>query len=194
MQRLFLLVLLFCLGWFSSIAQTCADHDLLYKDLHWLKSKYTHNEGLPTTRLDTVLTKVKVVKVKDGDTAEILYGDFYINVRFDHIDAPEIRGGQAYAKASRKFLIKLIEGKTVYLLSQRTMKGGFGRILGVFYTKDGLNVNKALVAQGFAWHYTKYSKNEDYANLENCARQHKVGLWKEPHPITPWEWRKGKRP
>ncbi|MCJ7714096.1 hypothetical protein MUO66_06530 [Candidatus Bathyarchaeota archaeon] len=31
------------------------------------------------------------------------------------------------------------------------------------------------------------------AKLEFQARSNKVGLWKEPDQIAPWEWRKEKR-
>lgn len=174
-------------------AQNCTDHQGLYEDINQLKSRYSKEKGAPITRIDTVLTKVKVVRIKDGDTAEILVGDFYLDVRFDHIDAPEITGSQPFSKASRKHVIKLLEGKEAYLLTQRVPKGGFGRFLGVFYTTDGLNVNKDVLARGLAWHYSKYSKNKAYEELELCARKHTLGLWKDKRPIAPWNWRKGKR-
>lgn len=177
---------------FSCSAQVCVEEFNLHTDIASLEEKY-HPSAENISRLDTVIPKVKVVRVSDGDTAEILYHDFYLSVRFDHIDAPEIRGGQAFSKASRKYLKKLIEGKEVFLVSQRKPNGGFGRILGTFYTEEGLNVNKAMLAKGYAWHYTEYSKDNSYAVLEKCAKENKIGLWKEPNPIAPWEWRKGKR-
>ncbi len=187
------IVLFFLLTGFSCSSQICLEEFDLYTDIEDLKQKYDSSEK-PITRLDTIVTEVEVIRVQDGDTAEILYHDFYMSVRFDHIDAPEIRGGQAFSKAARSYLKKLIEGKKVFLISQRKPNGGFGRILGTFYTQEGLNVNKAMLAKGFAWHYTEYSKDKSYAELEKCAKENKIGLWEEPQPIAPWDWRKGERP
>jgi endonuclease YncB( thermonuclease family) len=41
-----------------------------------------------------------------------------------------------------------------------------------------------------AWHFIKYSSNQEYAALEKTARAMKVGLWKDPNPTPPWNWRK----
>ncbi|WP_231427840.1 MULTISPECIES: thermonuclease family protein [Pedobacter] len=41
-----------------------------------------------------------------------------------------------------------------------------------------------------AWHFKKYSTDAYYAQLEINARKGKVGLWRDPNPIAPWEWRK----
>ena len=36
-------------------------------------------------------------------------------------------------------------------------------------------------------------RDPELAKLEFEARSKKVGLWKEPDQIAPWEWRKKKR-
>jgi len=46
-----------------------------------------------------------------------------------------------------------------------------------------------LVKAGLAWHYKKYSTNIIYSALEQEARKQRIGLWSEPNPIAPWEWR-----
>lgn len=185
---------LFCffLSFVPLRAQNCENGNSRYVDIDSLRAHYAQNNR-PITRLDTVINLVKVVNVKDGDTAEILFHGLFLNVRFDHIDAPELRGSQAFSKAARRHLIKLIENKEVYLVSERRLNGGYGRVLGVFYTKEGLNVNKDMVAKGYAWHYKKYSKDHAYSHLEKCARQRQTGLWKEKTPVAPWDWRNGKR-
>ena len=50
-----------------------------------------------------------------------------------------------------------------------------------------------LLRAGLAWHYKRYSKEEELAVLEDEARANKVGLWTDPHPVPPWEWRRIRR-
>lgn len=41
-----------------------------------------------------------------------------------------------------------------------------------------------------AWYLKKYSNNNEYAELENEARNNRIGIWSEPNPIAPWNWGK----
>jgi endonuclease YncB( thermonuclease family) len=50
-----------------------------------------------------------------------------------------------------------------------------------------------LVAQGFARVYRKYSDDAALLKLEAVAEQKGLGLWADPNPIPPWEWRRGRR-
>jgi endonuclease YncB( thermonuclease family) len=47
-----------------------------------------------------------------------------------------------------------------------------------------------LIKKGLAWHFKKYSTNATYAELEDNAKEIKIGLWSLPNPIEPWNWRK----
>ncbi len=53
-----------------------------------------------------------------------------------------------------------------------------------------LNVNKELLRQGMAWHYKYFNKDEELAELEQEAREKKIGLWSQPNPIAPWDFRR----
>ncbi len=68
----------------------------------------------------------------------------------------------------------------------------YGRIVGRVYV-DGINVNRELVAQGYAWVYRRYSNDAELLELESGAKQKGLGLWADPNPIPPWEWRRGRR-
>ena len=68
----------------------------------------------------------------------------------------------------------------------------YGRIVGRVYV-DGLDVNRELVAQGYAWVYRNYSNDAELLRLEAEAKQKGLGLWADPIPIPPWEWRRGRR-
>jgi endonuclease YncB( thermonuclease family) len=55
------------------------------------------------------------------------------------------------------------------------------------------NVNHSLVKDGWCWWYRKYAPgNMLLEELETRARASGVGLWADPHPVPPWEWRKRK--
>ena len=55
---------------------------------------------------------------------------------------------------------------------------------------DG-NVNQELVKQGWCWRYRKYAPGDTVLKeLENEAREARKGLWADPQPMPPWEWRK----
>jgi len=55
-----------------------------------------------------------------------------------------------------------------------------------------MDVNRELVAQGYAWLY-KYSDDAELLELEAKAKEKGLGLWADPNPIPPWEWRRGGR-
>lgn len=56
---------------------------------------------------------------------------------------------------------------------------------------DGMNVDHKLVKDGWCWWYRKYAPGDTVLEgLEHEAREVKRGLWAEPQPVPPWEWRK----
>ena len=129
----------------------------------------------------------KVVKVIDGDTVDILTPKKQkIRVRLLDIDAPESR--QAYGNASKKYLASLIAGKSVFVKENK--KDIYQRTLGTIYLEQ-ININAKMVENGFAWAY-RYKgvvNNNNMLKLESKAKQNKKGLWKDKHPIAPWEFR-----
>jgi endonuclease YncB( thermonuclease family) len=62
----------------------------------------------------------------------------------------------------------------------------YGRTLGRCFVGP-LNLNAAMVRDGFAWAYVKYSK--DYVNLEAGARTARVGIW-QGDAMPAWDYRK----
>ena len=139
---------------------------------------------------DQLILKVKIIGVKDGDTVEGLYYQLPIVIRLEHIDAPEKK--QAFGTVSKKKLSDLAFGKNVTLISTGK-KGNFdrnGRMIAEIYSNEKTCLNKEMLKTGLAWHYKKYSKNAEYAQLENTARKNKAGLWADQNPIAPWNFRK----
>jgi endonuclease YncB( thermonuclease family) len=58
---------------------------------------------------------------------------------------------------------------------------------------DGTNVNHELVKDGWCWWYRKYAPRDTVLEgFEKEAREARKGLWADPQPVPPWEWRKRK--
>ena len=131
-----------------------------------------------------------VVGISDGDTITVLHDGKGVKIRLYGIDTPEKR--QAFGKRAKQFTSSMVYGKTVEVETKDTDR--YGRSVALIYV-DGQSLNEALVKNGFAWVYRKYCKEafcEDWLNLEIVARYGKIGLWSEPDPIPPWNFRRGK--
>lgn len=131
----------------------------------------------------------KVISIKDGDTFTVLYQKKEITIRLAHIDSPERK--QPFGTKAKQFASQLCFGKEVTILPN-PKKDRNGRLIGEVWIGKTC-VNKALVKNGLAWHFKRYSKSIEYATLENQARNQKKGLWSEKNPIAPWDWRKEKK-
>lgn len=128
-----------------------------------------------------------VISVLDGDTIEVLHNQHPERVRLYGIDCPE--KGQAYGQKAKQAASALVFGKEVTL--QAHGKDKYGRTIADVFLPDGMNVNHKLVKAGWCWWYRKYAVgNAELERLEREARQAKKGLWADPHPVPPWEWRK----
>jgi endonuclease YncB( thermonuclease family) len=44
-----------------------------------------------------------------------------------------------------------------------------------------------------AWHFTKFSSDENYANAQKSAQTKKLGIWSKSVVISPWEFRKSRK-
>ena len=134
----------------------------------------------------------KVIAIKDGDTIEILFNGHPLTVRLEHIDCPELRKSQPFAKAAKQFTSAMCFGQVVTIINENKYDR-YRRLIGVIINTHGENVNKELLKAGLAWHFKRYSTDNDYAELEEGARLKQIGLWKERTPVAPWDWRGRKR-
>ena len=146
----------------------------------------------------------KVVAVTDGDTIKVLdNNNSEYKVRLTGIDAPE--RGQPYSNTSREKLARMVAGKEV--LVESTKNDRYGRMLGKVWVQPSdcptcgktLDTNYAQILAGMAWWYRYYAKEQSeedqgrYESAEDEARLRKQGLWADPEPINPYEWRKANR-
>jgi len=130
----------------------------------------------------------KVIAVKDGDTIDLLRNGETIKVRLYGVDSPE--KAQDYGQKAKDFTSTLAFGKQVRLIEHN--KDRYGRTVGTIILPDGKNLNEELVRNGYAWHYKAYSNDKKLADMEADARRYKRGLWQDPNPTPPWDFRKNK--
>ena len=132
----------------------------------------------------------RVVGVHDGDTVTCLdESNQQQKVRLAEIDAPEI--GQDYGKVSREVLAEMVFGKTVDVTEDG--KDRYGRWIG-HLSLNGVDVNRQMIATGNAWHYGDYSRDTSLAALQSQAQSQRLGLWAQPSPVAPWDFRKSGQP
>lgn len=137
----------------------------------------------------------RVVGISDGDTLTLLDDNqTQHRVRLAGIDAPE--SAMEWGSRAKKALSQIVFRQHIAVFW--TKKDRYGRILGKVMF-DGKDINLHLVAQGMAWHYKKYQNEQTledrdmYSRAENESRLQQKGLWSDPHPIPPWEWRRARK-
>jgi endonuclease YncB( thermonuclease family) len=61
---------------------------------------------------------------------------------------------------------------------------------------NGADAGLDKIENGMAWHYKRYEREqlpEDrvaYARAEGTAQAERRGLWRDPRPVPPWEFRR----
>ena len=137
-----------------------------------------------------------VVRITDGNTLVVLDSNkVQYKIILVGIDAPEKK--QAYGRKSIENLSDLVAGKFVVVEYDKLDR--YRRVLGkiLLNSKD---MNLEQIKSGMAWHYKKYQKEQSqsdrmlYSEAEVDARNAKRGLWYDPDPIPPWDYRKLKKP
>lgn len=132
-----------------------------------------------------------VLRVLDGDTLEVRLKDGDIErIRLEGIDCPE--HAQPHGLDARMATAQMVEGGIVSLMTRD--RDRYGRMIAQVHTPDGRSVNERLVEAGHCWWFRPYAPNNHrLEQLEAEARARRRGLWNQPHPTPPWEWRKHNR-
>ena len=146
----------------------------------------------------------RVVGVADGDTVTVLDADkVQHKIRLAGIDAPE--KAQAFGNRSKQNLSDLVFGKDVRVDWDK--RDRYGRIVGKVMVQPSdcltcpmtLDTGLAQLSVGLAWWYRAYAKEQSpqdrgaYELSEQEAKAKRVGLWRDPEPVPPWDFRKAQR-
>jgi micrococcal nuclease len=130
-----------------------------------------------------VVSTARVTFVPDGDSLVVTQDGREIRVRLFGIDAPE--KGQVMASAARSLTEQLCLHRDVELVQRGT--DVYDRLLADVYV-EGVHVNQALLRAGLAWCFDE--RNAELLQLEREARARKIGIWSDPNPIRPADWRR----
>ncbi|WP_245444961.1 thermonuclease family protein [Pseudaminobacter soli (ex Li et al. 2025)] len=137
-----------------------------------------------SARFDLLATRQNTgsVIVNDGDTVT-LNGE---RIRLIGMDAPEYmqacnKGGIDYpcGRQAREALVRLIAGRSV--TCEGSKRDRYGRLLAVC-NAGGVDLNRAMVEQGWAVAYG------DYGDAERMARDRRAGIWAGTFE-QPSDWR-----
>ena len=130
----------------------------------------------------------KVTKVDSGDAFTALITDGSTErVRLVGIDAPD--PDQVWGDKSYFALAALLNGKDVVIRFR-------GRILGRVIA-DGKDVGLTQLTNGNAWYMKADAPQltpparKLYPAAEASAKKNRIGLWADPAPVSPWDFRKG---
>lgn len=129
--------------------------------------------------------EVKVQRVVDGDTYQVLLSGKKEMIRVLNVDAPELN--QAFGLKVKDSLTNLILYKTILIEGIKTDL--YGRLLAKV-SFQGKALDSLLVANGWAWCYAKYNRNKILPELQQMAIQSAKGLWQCQQAVPPWIWRK----
>ncbi|BFR47456.1 thermonuclease family protein [Nitratidesulfovibrio sp. HK-II] len=135
----------------------------------------------------------KVIGISDGDTVTVLDADMAtVKVRLYGVDCPE--SSQPFGTRAKQYTSSVVYGKMVTVEDMDIDR--YGRVVGVVETVDGTSLNRALVINGMAWVYDRYCRAvwcAEWKQDEMRAKSARAGLWSEPAPMPPWEFRRAKR-
>ncbi|WP_240788747.1 thermonuclease family protein [Ramlibacter henchirensis] len=133
-----------------------------------------------------------IVAISDGDTVKARCGEpgasQQVSVRLAEIDAPE--SAQAYGKRSKAALSVLCFG--VWATIKPLARDGYGRTVARLECR-GKDASSEQVRQGMAWAFTRYLTDPEIKRLEEGARASRAGLWDDPEPLAPSDWRASQR-
>lgn len=143
----------------------------------------------------------RVVGVTDGDTITVLDPtNRRHRIRLAAVDAPESK--QPFGSRAKESLSHLVFGKPV-VVEWRNLDR-FDRIVGTVWVAPAncpscgttVDAGEAQLAAGMAWWSRRFAREQSadgrmrYESAERSARVRRVGLWSDPSPVPPWDWRR----
>jgi endonuclease YncB( thermonuclease family) len=102
--------------------------------------------------------------------------------------------GQAFGQRAKQAMGELVFGKDVKLRPHTIDR--YGRLVARVIV-DNQDAGLELLKEGLCWVYERYLPEASpdiqmsYQQAQAAALEQKPGLWGDPFPVPPWDWRKG---
>lgn len=123
---------------------------------------FAQTTGIPT--IPTAIFSGIVTKVIDGDTLNVeKKGGKTMAIRLTLVDAPETNE-PGYIQA-KNFVSQNCLNKAAVVDPDNSQNLSYGRLVAVVYC-DGLNINEAVIVNGFATIYRSFCDVSEFANTE----------------------------
>ena len=121
----------------------------------------------------------RVVRVVSGDTLIVERDGREFELRLSDIGAPQ--GSQFLAPVSRSTLEAMVRNRTVRVEVTGEQEGVrlYGRVF-----VEALNVTRAQVERGNAWVCWDYALDSELMPVENEAKRHRRGVWRNTMEVT----------
>ncbi len=139
-----------------------------------------------------------ILSVPDGDSMRAKCESRVkpVSLRLIEIDAPEVKHSGFVKMDTQPFGPEAQKNLAGYCYKQRATvhalgKDRYGRTLARVECQ-GVDVNAAQAEAGLAWPYEP-KRGSRIPGLVAKAQAAHAGLWSDPSPIPPSQWRKGQR-
>lgn len=131
----------------------------------------------------------EVLHVGDGDSFVVRREGRSQRIRLYGIDSPELE--QAHGRSSRQIARTWLQGQRVAV--EPIHRDNYGRTVALVWL-DGRLINAELVRSGAAWVSPKFCQARGVCDamheMQQQARQARLGLWQDAHPEPPWLWKR----
>jgi len=143
-----------------------------------------------------------VKHMPDADTAALgTKQTVYDYIRLAGLDAPEVshganKPGQPYGKEAGERASALIAAEGMKVRVKVEDVDPYGRLVGWIRlpSRGDSWLHEVLIEEGWAWWYERYYPNlGELGKKQASARAAKRGLWADPNPVPPWDFRRSQR-
>lgn len=127
----------------------------------------------------------RVTSVVEGDRLTIRQGGHTKTISIKDIDCPELT--QPYGKQAKRVTTAYVGNRDIVIRGLAADKQG--RLSAEVLLQDGRSLGRELLKEGMAWWKRSSSADQRLELLEELARAGGKGLWSDPKPVPPWEWK-----